>query len=80
MTRQRNKEKEREKKNQRKGQKGKNYEQVGLQKAPHYKTRSKTILKMPKAEIPNRNFSLRSNPLVSLLELLKGSLLPSERQ
>jgi hypothetical protein len=35
---------------------------------------------MPKAEIPNRNFSLRSNPVVPLLELLKGSLLPSERQ
>ncbi len=26
-------------------------------------TRSKIILKMPKAEIPNRNFSLRTNPL-----------------
>jgi hypothetical protein len=34
---------------------------------------------MPKAEVPNRNFSLRTNPLV-LEELLKGNLLPSERQ
>jgi hypothetical protein len=39
---------------------------VGLQKAPHYKTRSKTILKMPKAEIPNRNFSFKKQPTSSL--------------
>jgi hypothetical protein len=32
-------------------------------KLPIYKTRNKIILKMPKAEIPKRNFSLRSNPL-----------------
>jgi hypothetical protein len=27
-------------------------------------TQSKIILKMPKAEIPNRNFSLRTNPVL----------------
>jgi hypothetical protein len=37
-----------------------------------YKTRSKIILKMPKAEIPNRNFSLRSNPLVLFRRPFKG--------
>jgi len=41
-------------------------------KLPHYKTRSKTILKMPKAEIPNRNFSVRSNPLVLFGRTFKG--------
>jgi hypothetical protein len=36
MARQRNKERQKgKKKNQRKGQAGKDYEQVGLQKAPH---------------------------------------------
>jgi hypothetical protein len=35
-------------------------------------TRSKIILKMPKAEIPNRNFSLRTNPLVLFRRTLKG--------
>jgi hypothetical protein len=43
---------------------GKAYEQVGLQEVPHYNTRSKIILKTPKVEIPKRNFSLISNPLV----------------
>jgi hypothetical protein len=33
-------------------------------KLPSYNTRSKIILKTPKAEIPERNFSLISNPLV----------------
>jgi len=55
---------EREKKNKKKGQTGKDYEQVGLQALPTYKTQSKIILKMPKAGIPNRIFSLISNPLV----------------
>jgi hypothetical protein len=36
------------------------------------KPRSKIILKMPKAEIPNRNFSLRSNPLVLFRRTFKG--------
>jgi hypothetical protein len=54
------------------GQTGKDYEEVGLQKAPHYKTRSKTILKMPKVEIPNRNFSVRSNPLLLFRRTFKG--------
>jgi hypothetical protein len=49
-------------------------------KLPTYKTRSKIILKMPKAEIPNTNFSLRSNPLVLFRRTFKGWLLPSERQ
>ncbi len=33
-------------------------------KIPTYKTRSKINLKTPKVEIPKRNFSLISNPLV----------------
>jgi hypothetical protein len=37
-----------------------------------YKTRSKIILKMPKAEIPNRNSFLRSNPLVLFRRPFKG--------
>jgi hypothetical protein len=39
---------------------------------PTYKTRNKIILKMPKVEIPNRNFSLRSNPLVLFRRTFKG--------
>jgi len=41
-------------------------------KLPIYMTLSKIILKMPKAEIPNRNFSLRTNPLVLFRRTLKG--------
>jgi hypothetical protein len=37
-----------------------------------YKTRSKIILKMQKAEAPNRNFSLRTKPLVLFRRTFKG--------
>jgi hypothetical protein len=45
--------------------------QWAYRKLPTYMTLSKIILKMPKAEIPNRNFFLRTNPLV-LFRTLKG--------
>jgi hypothetical protein len=41
-------------------------------KLPTYKTQSKIILKRPKVEIPNRNFSLISNPLVLFRRIFKG--------
>jgi hypothetical protein len=41
-------------------------------KLPTYMTRSKIILKMPKAEIPNMSFSLRTNPLLLFRKTLKG--------
>jgi hypothetical protein len=38
----------------------------GLQKAPTYKTSYNIIWKIQNAEIPKRNFSLLSNPLILL--------------
>jgi hypothetical protein len=37
-----------------------------------YKTLSKIVLKTPKAEVPKRNFSLLSNPLVLFRRIFKG--------
>jgi hypothetical protein len=51
---------EREKKNSRTKQ-GKTMNKWAYNKLPTYKTGNKIILKMPKVEIPNRNFSLRSS-------------------
>jgi hypothetical protein len=60
-------------KKDRKGkEQGKTKNKWAYRKLPTYMTRSKIILKMPKAEIPNRNFSLRTNPLVLLRRTLKG--------
>jgi hypothetical protein len=60
-------------KKQRKGKKpGKTKNKWAYRKLPTYKTRSKIILKMPKAEIPNRNFSLRTNNLVLFRRTFKG--------
>jgi hypothetical protein len=39
---------------------------------PNYKTQRKTILKTPTMEIPNRNFSLVSNPLVHFRRIFEG--------
>jgi hypothetical protein len=65
MTGQRNKERQKGKrKTKGKDKQGKTINEWAYKKLPTYKTRSKIILKMPKAEIPNRNFSLRSNPIV----------------
>jgi hypothetical protein len=35
-------------------------------------TQSKIILQMPKVEIPNKNFSLKTNPVVLFRRTLKG--------
>jgi hypothetical protein len=63
-------------KKQRKDRKGKEQGNTknkwAYTKLPTYLTRSKIILKMPKAEIPNMNFSLRTNPLVLFRRTLKG--------
>jgi hypothetical protein len=61
-------------KQQRKTEREKNRERLRTsgRKLPTYMTQSKIILKMPKAEIPNRNFSLRTNPLVLFRRTLKG--------
>jgi len=66
MTRQRNIERQKGKKQ------GKTKNRWAYKKLPTYMDRSKIILKMPKAEIPNRNFSLRTNPLVLFRRTLKG--------
>jgi hypothetical protein len=64
MTRQRNKERQKGKrKTKGKDKQGKTMNNWAYKKLPTYKTRSKMILKMPKVKIPNRNFSLRTNPL-----------------
>jgi hypothetical protein len=47
-----------------KDKQGKTRNKWAYKKLPTYRTQSKIIQKMPKLEIPNRNFSLRSNPLV----------------
>jgi hypothetical protein len=65
-TRQRNKERQKGK------EQGKTKNKWAYRKLPTYMTRSKIILKMPKAEIPNRNFSLRTNPLVLFRRTFKG--------
>jgi hypothetical protein len=73
MTRQRNKERQKGKrKTKGKDKQGKTMNKWAYKKLPTYKTRSKIILKMPKEEIPNRNFSLRSNPLVLFRRTFKG--------
>jgi hypothetical protein len=60
-------------KKDRKGkEQGKTKNKRAYRKLPTYMTRSKIILKMPKAEIPKRNFSLRTNPLVLFRRTLKG--------
>jgi len=41
-------------------------------KLPTYQTQNKIILQTPKAEIPKRNFSLLSNPLVLFRRIFKG--------
>jgi hypothetical protein len=59
-------------KKDRKGkEQGKTKNKWAYRKLSTYMTLSKIILKMPKAEIPNRNFSLRTKPLV-LFRTLKG--------
>jgi hypothetical protein len=55
-----------------KDKQGKTKNKWAYRKLPTYKTWSKIILKMQKAEIPNRNFSLRSNPLVLFRRTFKG--------
>jgi hypothetical protein len=73
MTRQRNKERQKGKrKTKGKDKQGKTMNKWAYKKLHTYKTRSKIILKMSKAEIPNRNFSLRTNPLVLIRRTLKG--------
>jgi hypothetical protein len=70
MTRQTNKERQKGKrKTEGKDKQGNKW---AYKKLPTYKTQSKIILKMPKAEIQNRNFSLRSNPLVLFRRTFKG--------
>jgi hypothetical protein len=62
-----------ETKKDRKGkEQGKTKNKWAYTKLPTYTTQSKIILKMPKAEIPNRNFSLRTNPLVLFRRTFKG--------
>jgi hypothetical protein len=51
---------------------GKTKNKWAYEKLPTYMTGSKIILKMPKLEIPNMNFSLRTNPLVLFRKKLKG--------
>jgi hypothetical protein len=64
MTRQRNKERQKGKrKTKGKDKQGKTMNKWAYKKLPTYKTH-KIILKTPKAEVPKRNFSLLSNPLV----------------
>jgi hypothetical protein len=73
MTRQRNKERQNGKrKTKGKDKQRKTMNKWANKKLPTYKTWGKIILKMPKAEIPNRNFSLRSNPLVLFRRTFKG--------
>jgi hypothetical protein len=61
---------------QRKTEREKNRERLrtsGLTgSSPLTRPEAKIILKMPKAEIPNRNFSLRTNPLVLFRRTFKG--------
>jgi hypothetical protein len=73
MTRQRNKERQNGKrKTKGKDKQRKTMNKWAYKKLPTYKTCGKIILKMPKVEIPNRNFSLRSNPLVLFRRTFKG--------
>jgi hypothetical protein len=61
-----------QRKTEREKEQGKTKNKWAYRKLPTYMTQSKIILKMPKAEIPNRNFSLRTNPLVLFRRTLKG--------
>jgi hypothetical protein len=54
------------------GKQGKTMNKWAYKKLPTYKTQRKIILKMPKVEIPNRNFSLISNPLVHFRRIFEG--------
>jgi intergrase/recombinase len=64
---------DKETKKDRKGkEQGKTKNKWAYRKLPTYMTRRKIILKMPKAEIPNRIFSLRTNPLVLFWTTFKG--------
>jgi hypothetical protein len=60
------------KKTKGKDKQGKTMNKWAYKKLPTYKAWSKIILKMPKAEIPNTNFFLRSNPLVLFRRTFKG--------
>jgi hypothetical protein len=73
MTRQRNKERQKGKrKTKAKDKQGKTMNKCAYKKLPTYKAQSKMILKMPKVKIPNRNFSLTSNPLVLFRRTFEG--------
>jgi len=61
-----------QRKTEREKEQGKTKNKWVYRKLPTYMTRTKIILKMPKAEIPNRNFSLRTNPLVLFRRTFKG--------
>jgi hypothetical protein len=72
MTRQRNKDRKGKQKTKGKDKLGKTMNKWAYKKLPTYRTRSKIILKMLKPEIPNRNFSLRSRPLVLFRRTFQG--------
>jgi hypothetical protein len=72
MTRQRNKDRKGKEKLKERTKQGKTMNKWAYKKLPTYKTQSKIILKMPKVEIPKRNISLRTNPLVLFRRTLKG--------
>jgi hypothetical protein len=72
MTIQRNKDRKGTEKTKGKDKLGKTMNKWTYKKLPTYRTQSKIILKMLKAEIPNRNFSLRSSPLVLFRRTFEG--------
>jgi hypothetical protein len=63
---------QRTKKDRKGKEQGKTKNKWAYRKLPTYMTWSKIILKMPKAEIPNRYFSLRTNTLVLFRRTFKG--------
>jgi hypothetical protein len=73
MTRQRNKERQKGKrKTKGKDKTGKDYEQVGLQKAPHLQDPKQNHSENAKSRNSKQEFSLRSNPLVLFRRTFKG--------
>jgi hypothetical protein len=51
---------------------GKTKNKWAYKKLPTYMIRSKIIMKMPKTKIPNKNFSLRTNPFVLFRKTFNG--------
>jgi hypothetical protein len=53
---------------------------VDLQEAPHLQNSKQHHSENSKAEVPKRNFSLSSNPLVFFRRIFNGYVLSSEGQ